>query len=258
MTLKEQDGKNLEYGGAGGMVETSVGGAVAGTGSAGGLAGGSGWSGEGVVVGGAGGAGGMAETSAGGVVAGTGSAGGLVGGSVWGGEGVVAGGAGGAIGEPDGSTGSTGCNCTGCIGEGDSVEELSFVREEVEALPLYVAIEGAGEVAGDGAGRQWEMGDNCSSSSSSGSLSHSSSASHRRQAAFRVRLASGEAVVAAEGASGGVGDGWDVCMARCTKNRWRLRVGIGGSRGTVAPATATTQASWRAGDRRWSTQAAGD
>jgi hypothetical protein len=96
MTLKVQDGKNLEYKGAGGMVETSVGGAVASTGSAGGLAGGSGWSGEGVVVGGAGG----------------------------------------ATGEPSGSAGSTGCNCTGCIGEGVGVEELSFVREEVEALPL--------------------------------------------------------------------------------------------------------------------------
>ncbi len=94
------------------------------------------------------------------------------------------------------------------------MEELSFVREEVEALPLYVAVEGAGEVAGNGAGRQWEMGDNCSSPSSSGSLSRSSSASHRRRAAFRVRLAGGEAVVAGEGASGGVGDGWDVAVWR--------------------------------------------
>jgi hypothetical protein len=156
----------------------------------------------------------MAETSVGGVVASTGSAGGLAGGSGWGGEGAVAGGAGGAIGEPDGSTGSTGCNCTGCIGKGVGVEELSFVREEVEALPLYVAVEGAGEVAGNGAGRQWEMGDNCSSSSSSGSLSRSSSASHRRRAAFRVRLAGGEEVVAGEGASGGVGNGWDVAAWR--------------------------------------------
>jgi hypothetical protein len=41
-------------------------------------------------------------------------------------------------------------------------------------------------------------------------------------------------------------------------NRWRLRVSGGGSRGTVAPATATTHVSWRAGVRRWSTQAAGD
>jgi hypothetical protein len=106
------------------MVETSVGGAVAGTGSAEGLAGGSGWSCEGVVVGGAvgvGGAGGMAVTSVGGVVAGTGSG--------WGEEGVFAGGTGGVIGEPDGSTGNTGCNCTGCIGDGVGVEEMSFVRE---------------------------------------------------------------------------------------------------------------------------------
>jgi hypothetical protein len=71
----------------------------------------------------------MAVTSAGGVVAGTGSAGGLASGSGWGEEGVFAGGTGGAIGEPDGSTGNTGCNCTGCIGDGVGVEELSFVRE---------------------------------------------------------------------------------------------------------------------------------
>jgi hypothetical protein len=99
----------------------------------------------------------MAVTSAGGVVAGTGSVGGLTSGSGWGDEGVFAGGAGGVIGEPDGSTCSTGCNCTDCIGEGVGVEGLSFVREQVEAL--YVVVEEAGEVAGDGAGRRWEMGD---------------------------------------------------------------------------------------------------
>ncbi len=98
----------------------------------------------------------MAVTSAGGVVADTGSAGGLTSGSGWGDEGVFAGGAGGVIGEPNGSTCSTGCNC---IGEGVGVEELSFVREQVEALPLYAVVEEAGEVAGDGAGRRWEMGD---------------------------------------------------------------------------------------------------
>jgi hypothetical protein len=58
------------------------------------------------------------------------------------------------------------------------------------------------------------MGDNCSSSLSSESLSRSSSASHRRLAAFRVRLAGGEAIVAGEGASGGVGDDWDDAVWR--------------------------------------------
>ncbi len=78
----------------------------------------------------------MVETSEGGAVACTGSAGGLAGGPSWSGEGVVVGGAGGATGEPSGSTGSTGCNCTGCSGEGVGVKEMSFVREEVYAFPL--------------------------------------------------------------------------------------------------------------------------
>jgi hypothetical protein len=45
-------------------------------------------------------------------------------------------------------------------------------------------------------------------------LSRSSSASHQRLAAFRVRLAGGEAIVAGEGASGGVGDDWDDAVWR--------------------------------------------
>ncbi len=135
---------------------------------------------------------------------GTSFSGGLAGGSGWSGEGVVVRGAGGAAGEPSGSTGSTGCN-----GEGVGEKEVSIVGEGIEAFPLSIAVEGDGEVAGNGDGRQWEMGDNCSSSSSSESLSRSSSASHRRLAAFRVRLAGGEAIVAGEGTSGGVGDDWD-------------------------------------------------
>ncbi len=67
---------------------------------------------------------------------GTSFSGGLAGGSGWSGEGVIVGGAGGATGEPSGSTGSTGCNGTGCNGEGVGEKEMSFVREEVEALPL--------------------------------------------------------------------------------------------------------------------------
>jgi hypothetical protein len=142
-----------------------------------------------------------------GVCGGTSFSGGLAGGSGWSGEGVVVGGAGGAAGEPSGSTGSTGCN-----GEGVGEKEVSIVREGIEALSI--AVEGDGEVAGNGAGRQWEMGDNCSSSSSSESLSRSSSALHRRLAAFRVRLAGGEAIVAGEGTSGRVGDDWDDAVWR--------------------------------------------
>ena len=51
------------------------------------------------------------------------------------------------------------------------------------------------------------MGDRANSSSRS--FSRNSSASHLRLAAFRVRLAGGEAIVAGEGTSGGVGDDWD-------------------------------------------------
>jgi hypothetical protein len=46
------------------------------------------------------------------------------------------------------------------------------------------------------------------------SLSRSSSASHLRLAAFRVRLAGSEAIVAREGASGSVGEGGDGVVAR--------------------------------------------
>jgi hypothetical protein len=91
---------------------------------------------------------------------------------------------------------------------------MSIVGEGIEALPLSNAVEEDGEVAGNGAGRQWEMGDNCSSSSSSESLLRSSSASHRRLAAFRVRLAGGEVIVAGEGTSGGVVDDWDDAVWR--------------------------------------------
>ncbi len=131
--------------------------------------------------------------------------GGLAGGSGWSGEGVVVRGAGGEAGEPSGSTVSTGCN-----GEGVGEKQVSIV----EAFPLSIVVEGDGEVAGNGAGRQWEMGDKCSSSSPSESLSRSSSTSHRRLAAFRVRLAGGEAIVAGEETSGGVGDDWDDAVWR--------------------------------------------
>ncbi len=91
---------------------------------------------------------------------------------------------------------------------------MSIAGEGIEAFPLLIAVEGDGEVAGNGAWRHWEMGDNCSSSSSSESLSRSSSASHRRLAAFQVCLAGGEAIVAGEGTSGGVGDDWDDAVWR--------------------------------------------
>ncbi len=128
------------------------------------------------------------------------------GGSGWDGEGDVVGGTGGAAGEPSGSTSSTG------DGEGDGEEVRSVDGEGVEATSLTLAVEEDGEVAGNGAGRHWEKGDNCSLSSES--LSRSSSASHLRLAAFRVRLAGGEAIVAGEGTSGGVGSDWDDAVGR--------------------------------------------
>jgi hypothetical protein len=136
---------------------------------------------------------------------GTSFSGDLAGGSGWSGKGVVIRGAGGDAGEPSGSTVSTGCN-------GEDVGEKAV--SIVEAYPLPIVVEGDGEVAGNGAGRHWEMGDNCSTSSSSESLSRSSSASHWRLAAFLVRLAGGEAIVAGEETSGGVGDGWDDAVCR--------------------------------------------
>ncbi len=84
--------------------------------------------------------------------------------------------------------------------------------EGVEAISLTLAFEEDGEVSGNGAGRHREMGNNCSSSSES--LSSSSSASHLRLAAFRVRLASGEAIVAGEGTPGGAGDDWGDAVGR--------------------------------------------
>ncbi len=168
--------------------------------------GGSGWSGEGVVVKGAGGEAGVSScsivsTGCNGEVDGTSFSGVLAGGSGWSGEGEVVKGAGGET----GSTVSTGCNS----------EVVGKKEVQVgEAFPLSIVVEGVGEVAGKGAGRHWEMGDKSSSSSSSESLSRSSSASHRRLAAFRVRLAGGEAIVAGEETSGGVGDGWDDAVWR--------------------------------------------
>jgi hypothetical protein len=129
----------------------------------------------------------------------------VAGGSGWSGEDVVVRGAGGGAGEPSGSTVNTGCN-----GEDVGEKALSIV----DAFPLPIVVEGDGEVAGNGAGRPWDMGDNCSTSSSSESLSRSSSASHRRLAAFLVRLAGGEAIVAGEVTSGGVGDGWVDAVCR--------------------------------------------
>ncbi len=193
---------DVEERGAGGIVETSEGGVEGCTGSvitfvvsfSGGLAGGSGWSGEGVVVKGAGGEAGVSSgstvsTGCNGEVVGTSFSGVLAGGSGWSGEGVVVTGASGET----GSTVSTGCN-------GEVVGEKEV--QVVEAFPLTIVVEGEGEVTGNGAGRHWEMGDKSSSSSSSESLSRSSSALHRRLAAFRVRLAGGEAIVAGEETSG--------------------------------------------------------
>jgi hypothetical protein len=118
------------------------------------------------------------------------------------GEDVVVSGAGGGGGEPTGSTVNTGCN-----GEDVGEKALSFV----ESFPIVM--EGDEEVVGIGAGEPWDMGDSCrTSSSSESSLSRNSSASHRRLAAFLVRLAGGEAIVAGEVASGGVGDGWVVAV----------------------------------------------
>ncbi len=158
----------------------------------GGLAGGTGWSGEGVVVKGARGEAGVSSgstvrtvsTGCNGEVVGTFFSGVLAGGTGWSGEGVVVTGTG-------GETGST--VSTGCSGE---------VVGEKEVQVVDVVVEGEGEVAGNGAGRHWEMGDKSSSSSSSESLSRSSSASHWRLAAFRVRLAGGEVIVAGEETSG--------------------------------------------------------
>jgi hypothetical protein len=126
--------------------------------------------------------------------------------SSWNGKSGVVGGAGGAARETSGSTSSTG------DGEGVGEEVRSVDGEGVKAASLSIAVEEAGKVAGNGAGRHWEMGDNCSSSSES--LSRSSSALHLRLAAFRVRLAGGEAIVAGEGTSGGVGDDWDDAVVR--------------------------------------------
>jgi hypothetical protein len=84
--------------------------------------------------------------------------------------------------------------------------------EGVVAVAVAVAVGEAGDVAGNGAERHWEMGENCSLSSAS--LSRSSSASHLRPAAFRVRLAGGETIVAGEGTSGGVGKDWDGAVGR--------------------------------------------
>jgi hypothetical protein len=122
MTLKVQDGKYFENGGAGGMVEVSEGGVVACTGSEVSFVVSSGGAASDQGGGRGGPAGARGDTSI---------FGGLAGGSGWSGEGVFVGGAGGATGEPSGSTGSTGCN-----GEGVGEKEMSFVGEEVEALPL--------------------------------------------------------------------------------------------------------------------------
>jgi hypothetical protein len=118
---------------------------------------------------------------------------------------VVVRGAGGGAGEPSGSTVNTGCN-----GEDVGEKALSIV----EAFPLPIVVEGDGEVVGNGAGQPWDMGDNCSTSSSSESLSRNSSASHQRLAAFLVCFAGGEVIVAGEVTSGGVGDGWVVAVRR--------------------------------------------
>ncbi len=135
-----QEGKYFEKGGAGGIVEASEGGVEDCTGSeflfvvtSGGAASDQG-----------GGGGGPA-----GARGGTSFSRGLAGRSGWSGEGVVVGGAGGAAGEPSGSTGSTGCD-----GEGVGEKVMSIVGEGIEAFPLSIAVEGDGEVAGNGAGRQ--------------------------------------------------------------------------------------------------------
>jgi hypothetical protein len=111
----------------------------------GGLAGGSGWSGEGVVVKGARGVAGMTSgstirtvgTGCNGEVVGTSFSGVLAGGTGWSGEGKVVTGTG-------GETGSSAS--TGCSGE---------VVGEKEVQDVDVAVEGEGEVAGHGAGRHW-------------------------------------------------------------------------------------------------------
>jgi hypothetical protein len=141
---------------------------------------------------------------------GTSFSGGSAGGTSWNGEGGVVGGAvggaGGGCDRPAGeSTGSTGC--TG-VGDGVGEDVGSGGGESAGAESLSIAVGEAGHTGGNGAGWHSEMGDNCSSSSAS--LSRSGSASHLRLAAFHVRLASGEAIVAGEGTSGSVdidGDG---------------------------------------------------
>jgi hypothetical protein len=132
--------------------------------------------------------------------------GGSAGWTSWNGEGGVVGGAGSGCGRPAGeSTGSTGC--TG-IGDGVGEDVGSGGGESAGAESLSIAVGEAGDTGGNRAGWHSEMGDNCSLSSAS--LSRSGSASHLRLAAFHVRLASGEAIVAVEGTSGSVdidGDG---------------------------------------------------
>jgi hypothetical protein len=178
ITLKVQVGKYFENGGAGGMLGTSEGGVEGCTASEVSYVVSLGACAHGVDV---------------------------AGGSGWSSEDVVVRGTGGGAGEPSGATVNTGCN-----GEDVGEKALSIV----DAFPLPIVVEGEGEVVGNGAGRSWDMGNNCSTSSSSESLSRNSSASHRRLAAFLVRLAGGEAIVAGEVTSGGVGDGWvdAVCM----------------------------------------------
>jgi hypothetical protein len=137
---------------------------------------------------------------------GTSFSGGSAGRTSWNGEGGVIGGAGSGCGRPAGeSTGSTGC--TG-VSDGVGEDVGSGGGESAGEESLSIAVGVAGDTGGNGAGWHSEMGDNCSSSSAL--LSRCGSASHLRLAAFHVRLASGEAIVAGEGTSGSVdidGDG---------------------------------------------------
>jgi hypothetical protein len=86
----------------------------------------------------------------------------------------------------------------------------------IGAESLSFDVVGSGGTGENGAVRAGEMGDR--SNSSSALLSRSSSASHLRLAAFLVRFAGGEAIVAGDGSLGGEeagGDGVEWARAPC-------------------------------------------
>ncbi len=86
----------------------------------------------------------------------------------------------------------------------------------VGAESLSFDVVGAGGTGENGAVRAGEVGDR--SNSSSALLSRSSSTSHLRLAAFLVRFAGGEAIVAGDGSLGGEeagGDGVEWARAPC-------------------------------------------